>query len=122
MITTPLRLAALALLLSNLPLVSAAPANAGNKPMNVLFLVVDDLNTWLLNDPNRYAGKAIAPKIWRLAAERNSMTAPRILMNGPTKLPIRITTTAIKELRTQVPALDERVPPVGKEPKGKSED
>jgi len=35
--------------------------------MNVLFLVVDDLNTWLLGDTNRYAGKVVAPHISRLA-------------------------------------------------------
>ncbi|NJL19158.1 MAG: hypothetical protein HC901_02345 [Bdellovibrionaceae bacterium] len=42
---------------------------AAQKPMNVLFLVVDDLNTWLLSDPNRYTGKVIAPNIQRLASE-----------------------------------------------------
>ena len=34
---------------------------------NVLFLVVDDLNTWLLGDTNRYAGKVVAPNIRKLA-------------------------------------------------------
>lgn len=34
---------------------------------NVLFLVVDDLNTWLLSNPNRYTGKVIAPNIVGLA-------------------------------------------------------
>ena len=33
------------------------------KPMNVLFLVVDDLNTWLLSNPDRYEGKVVAPNI-----------------------------------------------------------
>ena len=37
--------------------------------MNVLFLIVDDLNTWLLSDPNRYTGKVVAPNIQRLAQE-----------------------------------------------------
>lgn len=37
------------------------------EPMNVLFLTVDDLNTWLLDDSNRYSGKVIAPNIRRLA-------------------------------------------------------
>jgi len=37
------------------------------KHMNVLFLVVDDLNSWLLGDTNRYAGKVVAPNIRRLA-------------------------------------------------------
>jgi arylsulfatase A-like enzyme len=35
---------------------------------NVLLLVIDDLNSWLLGDTNRYAGKVIAPNIQRLAA------------------------------------------------------
>jgi len=35
--------------------------------LNVLVLMVDDLNTWLLEDRNRYAGKVIAPNIQRLA-------------------------------------------------------
>jgi arylsulfatase A-like enzyme len=35
--------------------------------MNVLLLVVDDLNSWLLGDTNRYAGKVVAPNIQRLA-------------------------------------------------------
>lgn len=35
--------------------------------MNVLFLVVDDLNTWLLGDTDRYTGKVVAPNIQRLA-------------------------------------------------------
>lgn len=40
---------------------------AQEKRMNVLFLVVDDLNSWLLGDTNRYAGKVVAPNIRRLA-------------------------------------------------------
>ncbi|MBD3267957.1 sulfatase-like hydrolase/transferase [bacterium] len=35
--------------------------------MNVLFLAIDDLNTWLLGNPDRYAGKVVAPNIRRLA-------------------------------------------------------
>jgi arylsulfatase A-like enzyme len=37
------------------------------KPMNALFLVSDDLNSWLLGDSNRYAGKVIAPNLTKLA-------------------------------------------------------
>ncbi len=44
----------------------ANPASKADR-MNVLFLVVDDLNTWLLGDTNRYAGKVVAPRIRRLA-------------------------------------------------------
>lgn len=40
-----------------------------DKPMNVLLLIVDDLNTWLLEDPTRYAGKVVAPNIRQLASE-----------------------------------------------------
>lgn len=35
--------------------------------MNVLFLVADDLNSWLLEDKNRYAGKVIAPNMKKFA-------------------------------------------------------
>lgn len=38
-----------------------------DKPMNVLLLIVDDLNTWLLEDSTRYSGKVVAPNIQRLA-------------------------------------------------------
>lgn len=41
-------------------------SQAAEKP-NVLFLVADDLNSWLLGDTNRYAGKVVAPNIRRLA-------------------------------------------------------
>ena len=34
---------------------------------NVLFLAIDDLNTWLLEDQNRYTGKVVAPNIRKLA-------------------------------------------------------
>lgn len=37
------------------------------KPMNVLFLVADDLNSWILKDPNRYPGKVVAPNLHKLA-------------------------------------------------------
>lgn len=46
---------------------SVARAEPGPKPMNVLFLVSDDLNSWLLGDTNRYAGKVVAPNLTRLA-------------------------------------------------------
>ena len=39
----------------------------GTDHLNVLFLIVDDLNTLPLGDTNRYAGKVIAPNIMRLA-------------------------------------------------------
>lgn len=42
-------------------------AAADSKPMNVLFLAVDDLNTWLLENPDRYTGRVIAPNMKRLA-------------------------------------------------------
>ena len=35
--------------------------------MNVLFLVIDDLNTWLLSNPDRYAGKVHTPNLKKLA-------------------------------------------------------
>jgi choline-sulfatase len=42
-------------------------STAAEEPMNVLLLIVDDLNTWQLGDPNRYTGKVVAPNIRRLA-------------------------------------------------------
>ncbi len=45
----------------------ATADSVSEKPMNVLLLVVDDLNTLLLGDANRYAGKVVAPNITRLA-------------------------------------------------------
>ena len=39
---------------------------AEKQQMNVLFLIIDDLNTWLLGDENRYRGKVIAPNITKL--------------------------------------------------------
>ena len=48
---------------------SACAAPPPDKPMNVLLLIVDDLNTWLLEDPTRYAGKVAAPNIQRLSKE-----------------------------------------------------
>lgn len=48
--------------------VAAAEGKAvPEKRMNVLFLVADDLNTWLLGDTNRYAGKVVAPNLRGLA-------------------------------------------------------
>ena len=55
---------------------------AGSDHPNVLFLIVDDLNTLLLGDANRYAGKVVAPNITRLADSgvnftRNYAAAPK---------------------------------------------
>lgn len=52
-------------------LASAAPPSGqtSEPPMNVLLLIVDDLNTWLLEDPTRYAGKVIAPNIQQLSKQ-----------------------------------------------------
>ena len=42
--------------------------------MNVLFLVADDLNSWLLEDADRYAGKVVAPHLQKLAASGINFT------------------------------------------------
>ena len=47
----------------------ASAAQQPDKPMNILLLIVDDLNTWLLVDPTRYSGKVVAPNIQRLAEQ-----------------------------------------------------
>jgi arylsulfatase A-like enzyme len=49
-------------------------ADAADKPMNVLFLVADDLNSWLLEDAERYAGKVVAPNLRKLAASGVNFT------------------------------------------------
>ncbi len=41
--------------------------DTSHQPMNVLFLVSDDLNSWLLGDRIRYAGKVVAPNLTRFA-------------------------------------------------------
>lgn len=40
---------------------------AAERPMNVLMLISDDLNSWLLENPDRYTGKVIAPNLKALA-------------------------------------------------------
>lgn len=51
-----------------IPAISSAAAEPSPaKPPNVLFLVADDLNSWLLEDRTRYAGKVIAPNLREFA-------------------------------------------------------
>lgn len=50
-----------------LPWLIWAVVATAEKPLNVLFLAIDDLNTWLLEDPDRYGGTVIAPNIRELA-------------------------------------------------------
>lgn len=56
------------LILILLLIVSATPGAAAQRPMNVLMLIADDLNSWLLENPQRYTGKVIAPNLKALAA------------------------------------------------------
>lgn len=50
--------------------ITASSACADSSPrMNVLMLIVDDLNTWLLEDPSRYSGRVVAPNIQKLARQ-----------------------------------------------------
>jgi arylsulfatase A-like enzyme len=53
-----IKIASLLLLFYASPTVRAA-----EKPMNVLILISDDLNSWLLENPERYTGKVIAPNL-----------------------------------------------------------
>ncbi|MEM0926238.1 MAG: sulfatase-like hydrolase/transferase, partial [Planctomycetota bacterium] len=48
--------------------VNAASAERPHAQMNVLLLVADDLNSWMLQDPSRYEGQVIAPNLRKLAA------------------------------------------------------
>lgn len=41
----------------------SASVVAAEERMNVLILMADDLNTWILEKPERYAGKVIAPNL-----------------------------------------------------------
>ena len=57
-------------IIASLSLLFSAAATLGaaaEKPMNVLMLISDDLNSWLLENPERYTGKVIAPNIKALA-------------------------------------------------------
>jgi arylsulfatase A-like enzyme len=51
--------------LIGLLLIGARPVAAGER-MNVLLLIADDLNTWILEKPERYSGKVIAPNLQKL--------------------------------------------------------
>lgn len=62
----------LALIVAAVVAMAATSVDAATPPgksMNVLLLIVDDLNTWLLEDPTRYAGKVVAPNIQQLAKQ-----------------------------------------------------
>lgn len=54
-------------LLPLLALVACSTASAAEKPPNLLLLIADDLNTWLLENPDRYAGKVVAPNLKKFA-------------------------------------------------------
>ena len=53
---------------------SICAAAQPDKPMNVLFLVADDLNSWLLEDADRYAGKVVVPNLRKFAASGVNFT------------------------------------------------
>lgn len=62
-----MKLSNFARLLPLVALLACSTATAAEKSPNVLLLICDDLNTWLLEDPDRYAGKVVAPNIKKLA-------------------------------------------------------
>lgn len=43
-------------------------SQGSTKPWNVMLIMVDDLNTWILNDQNRYSGKVISPNLRKFAS------------------------------------------------------
>jgi arylsulfatase A-like enzyme len=55
--------------------------------VNVLLLICDDLNTWLLEDPDRYAGKVVAPNIKKLG--ESGVTFRRAYTASPVCCPSR---------------------------------
>ena len=46
----------------------AAKADAGDQPMNVLFLVADDLNSWLLEDAESISGQSHCSQLKKVCA------------------------------------------------------
>ncbi|MEM0898305.1 MAG: sulfatase [Verrucomicrobiota bacterium] len=56
----------LTLCLTGLLLLGGRPPVGAEERMNVLLLIADDLNTWVLEKPERYSGKVIAPNLQRL--------------------------------------------------------
>jgi arylsulfatase A-like enzyme len=62
-------------------------AAAADKPMNVLLLIADDLNSWMLEDADRYAGKVIAPNLDKLA--RSGVNFTRAYTAAPVCSPSR---------------------------------
>ncbi|MDX2036280.1 MAG: sulfatase [Isosphaeraceae bacterium] len=69
---------------------ACSAAAAGENRPNVLLLIADDLNTWILEDSERYAGKVIAPNIGKLAASgivfRRAYTASPVCCPSRTAL------------------------------------
>lgn len=47
-------------------LVLGAQTVGAKERMNVLLLIADDLNTWILEKPERYSGKVVAPNLQKL--------------------------------------------------------
>ena len=67
--------------------VVTAKAEAGDERMNVLLLVADDLNSWMLNDDSRYPGNVIAPNLRELA--RRGVNFTRAYTAAPVCSPSR---------------------------------
>ncbi|MEQ8790746.1 MAG: sulfatase [Pirellulaceae bacterium] len=74
-------------LLTSLSLGVAVQAEETDGPKNVLLLVADDLNSWPLGDPNRYAGKTITPNLTRFA--QSGVTFKRAYTAAPVCSPSR---------------------------------
>lgn len=70
-----------------LAMLPSARADSGDPPKNVLLLVSDDLNSWMLNDPNRYPGNVIAPNLRKFA--RSGVTFTRAYTAAPVCSPSR---------------------------------
>ncbi len=67
--------------------VGLAGAQEHSQRMNVLLLVADDLNSWMLDDADRYAGKVIAPNLRKLA--RSGVNFTRAYTAAPVCSPSR---------------------------------
>ena len=82
-----MRMPTVAWIISLLPILTCSEARAAEKPPNVLLLIVDDLNTWLQGDIDRYAGKVVAPNIKKLA--ESGVTFRRAYTASPVCCPSR---------------------------------
>lgn len=83
-LNTPKILAALMLI----PMLAmSATAVSASERMNVLMLIADDMNSWMLDDADRYSGNVVTPNLRRLA--ESGVTFSRAYTASPVCSPSR---------------------------------